>query len=213
MPSYCVRFALIAVASIATISCNNYNLVEKLQNPGSSTATGNLNSCGVNCRIYVTTAIFNGNLGGSSGADMSCVSNTNNPAGSGKGNWKAMIAGGGRVACTTANCTTGGATENQSWALKPLTTYRRASDDFPIGTTNSAGIFIFPLLSSLANGTLNVWTGLTTDWLVNGSICNGWVDNTTGQGMAGQTGDATFANIASAGQPCTGNLPLFCAEQ
>lgn len=215
MFSYYAKVALIAAVCVFLIRCNNYSLVEKLQNPGGSTSVGatGTGSCGANCRIYITTAIFNGNLGGAGGADISCISNPNNPAGAGKGNWRAMIAGGGRVACTTTNCTTGGATENLNWALKANTNYRRATDDFPIGTTNASGIFTFPLSNSFAIGVIDVWTGLTTDWLVNGNTCLNWTDNTTGQGMAGQTGGTTFSNIAFGGQTCPGSFPIFCAEQ
>lgn len=203
----------LALILVFILNCSNNGILSKLENPGGSGASAAVQSCGTNCRIYVTTATFAGNLGGVSGADNICLGNANNPSGSGKGSWKALIAGGGRVACTTTNCTTSGIAENSNWVLRPGTNYRRAGDEFPIGTTTAAAIFSFNLANAMAATTVTAWTGLTTDWLVNGNTCASWVDSSTGQGMTGRTLDSTFSNIAYQGEPCTGSFSLFCAEQ
>ena len=77
----------------------------------------------------------------------------------GSGTYKALITDGtNRVACTSANCATGGAGENINWVLTPSTEYFRTDGTTEIGVTTSAGIFSFPLSNAItASGV--AWTG------------------------------------------------------
>lgn len=81
----------------------NIGLREQLEDPA-----GANKSCGSDCRIFVTQANFNGNLGGAAGADQKCKEDFNNPRGSGVGPWKAMIVVGApsRLACGSSTSLT-----------------------------------------------------------------------------------------------------------
>ncbi|HRP70608.1 MAG TPA: DUF1554 domain-containing protein, partial [Turneriella sp.] len=162
--------------------------------------------------IFFTSSASSGSFGGASGADAKCNAAANKPNTS---TYKAIIGGGGRTACTTANCGTGGATEHTDWVLLPTQRYTR-SDGTEIGTTNTAGIFIFPLTNAVSTSSSSPWTGLSTTWLTSFS-CSNW-STTTGTGTAGVTSyvssmvlDAGFGGGNGLG--CSVNYPLYCAEQ
>ncbi len=197
-------FSALSVSS----RCNNYDLLSRLENPGQSTSGG---FGPRNLRILVTSADYNGALGGVSGADAKCVMDAANPMGPGNGSWKALLVGGGRVACSTAYCS-GGSAENIDWVLKPNTYYIRP-DGSAIGNTDPAGIFVFPLNSPIADLTTTfAWTGLAFDWKI-GTTCSGWTDNTSITGDKGQVdkNDAQAIHFASA--TCGTSQRLYCVEQ
>jgi len=204
-----LKFTLMVCAGpLSVMSCNNNSLLDHLENPGQSSNS----SFGTrNLRIFVSNAFNNGNLGGIAGADTICLTDTANPMGQGNGSWKAMLAGGGRQACSTATCS-GGAAENIDWALKPNTTYIRPNG-FVIGKTNPAGILPFPLngiISELA--TTFTWTGLAGDWTT-GSTCSGWAVEPTGSGDRGQVDKNDPQAINFAPDTCGTSQRLYCVEQ
>ncbi len=175
---------------------------------GSGSSTGT--------KIFVTASFYNGSLGGVSGADNKCMSDSNKPD---SNTYKALIVGdeGGQVtrsACSTANCG-GGSSENVNWVLKPNTTYYRSDGTTKIMTTNSSGIFVFGTLDNLflnaPNGTW--WTGLNSDWTTNSNNCSGWT-STSGNGIVGGIG-ITDSQAISGSSPiaCTFSYHLVCVEQ
>ncbi|MGC4089494.1 MAG: DUF1554 domain-containing protein [Polyangiaceae bacterium] len=121
--------------------------------------------------IYLTSTPKKANFSGITGADAEC--NANPPV---AGTYKALIVDGTtRVACTSANCTTGGASEGVGWVLAPSTTYVRP-DGTVIGTTTAAGVFTFPLSAGLGLGGIPYWTGLAADWTTSVDTCTGWTE-------------------------------------
>jgi hypothetical protein len=118
----------------------------------------------------VTSVPQKANFGGIIGADAQC--NTSPPTAS---PYKALLVDGTtRVACTSAQCTTGGATEGVDWVLAPNTKYVRKDGTTVIGTTSAAAIFAFPLAASIGTNGDSYWTGLNPDWTTNSDSCSGW---------------------------------------
>lgn len=180
---------------------------------GSATATISITvNAALPKRIFVTTsAFYNGNLGGASGADTKCMTDASKPNSS---TYKAMIADGStRRACTTANCS-GGISENLGWVLLPNQVYVRSDGVTTIATTNSAAIFTFPLTNAIQASGTNIWTGLAVDFTNNGpGTCTGWT-TTAGNGSSGTSGATNNTSInAVASQPCGGSISLYCVEQ
>jgi len=87
--------------------------------------------------------------------------------------WKAMLVDGVyRIACTSANCTTSGISENRDWVFRPNQQYRNESQNL-IGTTTESAIFQFPTLSPLVGYNASSagnryytasFTGLSLQW-------------------------------------------------
>ncbi|MBS0617839.1 MAG: DUF1554 domain-containing protein [Spirochaetes bacterium] len=164
--------------------------------------------------IFFTSSAYSGNLGGISGADAKCNADSNKPNGS---TYKAIIAlsgAGGRVACTTGNCS-GGPGEHTDWVLYPTTQYTRTDGTTVIGTTTANGIFTFALSNSVGGGS-SPWTGLSTTW-TNLYACPSWT-GTSGSATAGSTGSKTDTMLDGGygggfGLSCSSNYPIYCAEQ
>lgn len=186
----------------------NIGLREQLEDPA-----GANKSCGSDCRIFVTQANFNGNLGGAAGADQKCKEDFNNPRGSGVGPWKAMIVVGApsRLACGSSNCTTGGAGENIDWAMKANTTYRRP-DGTLIGVTTGASIFANGISNPISGNLFNVWTGLNSNWQIN-TNCSGWTDSSAAPGTSGSSTSLTDTAINASQPGCGTSNHLYCVEQ
>lgn len=166
-------------------------------------------------RIFITAVAPSGggNFGGVAGGDTLCTTDANRPA---LGTYKAMIVGTGRVACTTANCGTGGASEHTDWVLAPNMNYVR-TDNTLIATSTSAGIFSFPLTAGFAPSGTNpeLWTGLTSTWLTSGGAnCTNWT-TTGGTGIVGIADLTTSGAINIYSQNCNRNdsQRLACVEQ
>ncbi|MCB1177184.1 MAG: DUF1554 domain-containing protein, partial [Leptospiraceae bacterium] len=166
-------------------------------------------------RVFVTSASYNGNLGGVSGADSKCASDSNKP--NDGSTYKAVIVNvtNDRRACSTANCG-GGSSENTDWALKANKDYFRATDGTQIFTTTNSGIFSFgTLLAGWDSGTQKkIWTALNTDWTTAGGSCFTW--GSTSSALSTQYGvsDSTgTASIFSGSTSCNESLYLLCGEQ
>lgn len=124
---------------------------------------------------------------GIAAADYICNNDPDKPSAVPNGTtYKAMIVDGStRIACTTANCSTG-VKEHIDWVLQANTTYQNANGDKI--STNANGLFTFPTANPIIpqNKWLShfVWTGLTTSW-ISGSNCNGWRSSGSDTGEAG----------------------------
>lgn len=123
--------------------------------------------------IFLTSMPKKSTFGGVSGADVLC--NASPPV---AGTYRALLVDGtNRVACSSANCMTGGATEGVNWALQPNTKYVRDDQQHTlIGTTTSAAIFELPLDASIGTDAYSYWTGLDADWTTSTDDCNGWTE-------------------------------------
>ncbi|MBV6492372.1 MAG: hypothetical protein LDLANPLL_00365 [Turneriella sp.] len=197
--------------------CNNYGLLEKLEDPAGIT-TPRARCGGGPCRIFLETNLgagYTGNFTDVSGADAKCQASPDKPS---PGVYKALISDDpARRVCTTANCS--GATgmeQSINWVLYPNQQYMRADGITPIGMTNAAGIFNSALVNAieLTKTPSAVWTGFAlSTWLVDTATCNKWTG--TG-GFSGRVGNANqTANVAFSNtqQDCATAASLYCVEQ
>ncbi|MCB1179636.1 MAG: DUF1554 domain-containing protein [Leptospiraceae bacterium] len=167
--------------------------------------------------IFVSQGIYNGNLGGITGADSKCsTEKINNYSALPTGTYKALLADGTtRRACSTSNCV-GGSSENSNWILIANQSYYNGSDNSLVFTTNSKGITSFPINSYLLSSTSQYWwTGMDTGWentLIDN--CSSW-GATGSSGYRGQGGklDSSFVSIGLGVNSCTDNLYIVCVEQ
>ncbi|HRP68232.1 MAG TPA: DUF1554 domain-containing protein [Turneriella sp.] len=199
------------------LGCNNYSLLEKLENPAGITTTRT--RCGGGpCRIFLETNLgagFTGNFVDVFGADAKCQASFDKPS---SGIYKALISDDPvRRVCTTANCS--GATgmeQSKDWVLYPNQQYMRADGVTPIGMTNAAGIFDATLMNAIepTKTPSAVWTGFAlSSWLVDVATCNKWTQTS---GYYGRVGDATLPeNVAFSNtqKSCTELASLYCVEQ
>jgi hypothetical protein len=216
---------LLFLSLLLLFGCNNYGLLDKLENPGGgSNLAGSPSSPPPTYRIFVTFGSFPGAMVWDPAnnppisivrADLNCQTDSNKPGGT--ATWKAMLVDGGtRRACTSANCSTSGNGEHNDWVLKPNATYVRP-DGTLIGSTNDKALLVFPLSNSIGIGSFLPWTGLNTDWTSDTSNnCGGWTIDDAGYGSVGEAGAATAAairyNLTPLG-PCASGKPLYCVEQ
>ncbi|MDI7208395.1 DUF1554 domain-containing protein [Leptospira santarosai] len=135
----------------------------------------------------------------------------------GKANpFKAMVVDGiNRRASVTANQGNG----QIDWVLKPNTEYRRISANWGnfVGVTNSAGLFTFPLNSTLYPFTdKKIWTGLNSDWTGAPENCGMWMDPDA-HGRYGDSDSATDEAISVGVSACSNNTfispEILCVEQ
>ena len=201
-------------------------LLSSCGDDGTSVLGGNDNqtSACTNCRLFVTDAVYNGNLGGISGADQKCANDINNPKDGTV--FKAVIVGSTRRACTSINCSTAGSSENLNWVMKANTNYTDLSGT-ALFSTGVAGVPIFPVFSSAQTLSANkIWTGLEVadsggffpagEWLT-GETCGDWQDQNAGGGRYGEnmltnTGNA-YWGFAFMTDACTVTNALYCVEQ
>lgn len=193
----------------------------EVTNAGGTISGADVTDVTVTCISVLKIFLTKGNYGsGASGiftfdsvaaADAKCLSDFSYP---GTGIYKALIVSGSgtRVACTTPNCTT---LEGTDWVLGADTTYVRSDGSTIIGTTNSGGIFTFPLentFSSFTSGT--PWTGLSTDWTTSADTCMSWTSNLgASNGIVGDMSQTTSTSISLFANPCKGFNSLLCVEQ
>jgi hypothetical protein len=164
-------------------------------------------------RIFVTNGTYTGNLGGPTGADTYCNSDSNKP---GDGStYKAIIIDAlNRTACTNTNCSPAGGAVN--WVLYASANYVRASDAANLFTTNANSIFVFGTASnSFDSGTQKqYWTGFSNanPWTIGGGDCNNWT-STAGSGRGGNSNATDYTSIRAFSSNCNTSLYLLCAEQ
>lgn len=166
------------------------------------------------CKVFATQATYDGGLGGISGADSHCNADTLRPAG---GTYKALLVdSGNRVACTTANCVTGGSSEHIDWVLQRNMQYNRI-DGTPITLTNELALFVFPMTNAIDTASRPVWTGfdMVTPWSATaGSLCTDWTDP-LGPGGRSATSDNTgySTGMSNTTSGCGTTAALYCVEQ
>ena len=161
--------------------------------------------------IYITSSVPSvASMGGVSGADFICNTDSAKPAVP-PTYYKAIIAAGSqRRACSSSNCSTGGAGENIDWPLAPNTTYVRP-DQTVIGTTNASGIFD-PLTNAFSTGNPEFWTGFGYGWETTYD-CSSWTTSSSGTwGQVGVANNPTPPLFGGYAQTCDRSDVLACAE-
>ncbi|EJP17176.1 DUF1554 domain-containing protein [Leptospira interrogans] len=175
--------------------------------------------------IFVAVTGTTGQIGAGTvtGADTICTNekNTNFTSLPGNGtDYKALIASTLapiRRACNaTPNCTN--SAENVNWVLLPNQDYYKGTVTSPVKvfTTNSAGIVVFPSLSSIdSNAATTWWTGIEDNWISSPDHCANWTDGTAG-GL-GQFGSGNALTEISIGalfsEDCSISRKLVCVRQ
>jgi hypothetical protein len=213
----CILAIMVSIVSCEKSKDDNNLLVGILaivlnqQQPVSNTSCSGTGSCKM--FVSVANAVLNAGI---SGLDNQCASDTNKP--SGGGTYKAMVADGtNRIACTTANCATGGTSEHTDWVLKPNKEYRRADGTTVVGTTTANGVFSFPLTSVVQTtvvGTNSTVTGISSSpaWTSSASDCSNFAN--TGANTSNGLHDDATVNLLSIGTSGCGNaMKIICVEQ
>jgi len=162
--------------------------------------------------LYRTQFAYMGaSIGGVSAADSSCNTDPAKP----NGTYKAVLVDTTtRVACTTANCSSGSG-EHIGWVLYSNYQYMRSDGVTPIFTTNQAGINVGPAATNSIDGTTNnYWTGLQANWTTDPTNrCNGWMTG-AGAGSYGVANSTNSSMLAVGTNSC--NAPtasILCAQQ
>lgn len=170
--------------------------------------------CGAgSCRIFVTSAQYDGNLGGITGADAKCNADAAKPNAS---TYKALLAFADvRRGCTSVNC--GGATgieQTVDWPLFPNMTYVRADGTTIIGFSGGNALLPASLTNSIGSGGGQTWTGLNSDWTGNTSNCTGWSEGSSGSsGIRGTQNSVTPTAWSNSFNSCNAPRALYCVEQ
>ena len=121
-----------------------------------------------------------------------------------------------RRACLSASCATSGTLEHIDWVLVPNTRYIRADGSTVIGTTDTNGLFTFPLTNSylaFADATPGIWTGLTNEWQGTSYACNHWTQGDGASGIYASIEVTDVDAISSNNGSCSSLAHLACAEQ
>lgn len=170
------------------------------------------------CSIFTTASTTpNGNLGSTwDNIDNLCMVDSNKP--NDKLIYKAMLVGNNngiaRQACTSANCATGGSSENINWVLHPNTVYNWAGTTNQVFTTNSTGIAPMPIPNQGAPSAAVLWTGLNQDWTTDSAnTCSGWT-STSGNGRLGNRASPNGNFIGAISRACSDSRQLlYCVSQ
>ena len=163
------------------------------------------------CNVFITNSSWTGNIGSKSNADIFCSTDSNNPN---DGTYKAMLVynDGSRVACTSANCSTGNFRENVDWVLGGDIYISRSNRSVMITRTSVSGIIDFPLVHAFSDTFASVWTGLNANFTT-GSNCNNWQSsNNSDFGYAGIAIDTSSSAISFLSN-CDVPRHLICVQQ
>ncbi|HNF25835.1 MAG TPA: DUF1554 domain-containing protein [Leptospiraceae bacterium] len=189
-----------------------------------SKSTSTSTSTSTTKKMFLTATKYDGNLGGVSGADSKCNSDSAKP--SGTSTYKAFITDvTNRVACTTNNCS-GGVSENKDWVLKASTSYYKSDGTTLVFTTNASGIFANGAIkAAVGNSTDETWTGIYSNGADGGwtnayvAHCSNWSSNSSSgtgglRGFPGViptsfVGDWFGKNVAT----CDTTRYILCVEQ
>jgi hypothetical protein len=143
-------------------------------------------------RIFVTTATYDGNLGGKVGADAKCQSDPGKPA---TGTYKAMLR------FTNRDTTT-------DWVFQANKKYYRTDRTTLIGITDTNKKLPPTLTNPITASGVQVKTGFTDDFAPGTTNC---VDYST-TGLANNTTVDSLLNGA-ADTTCDTTAPIICVEQ
>ncbi len=159
-------------------------------------------------RIWITATIYNGNLGGITGADAKCnnIADANHPR---SGRYKAMILIGGRVP--------GGG----DWVFKPNAAYYRPDRTTLIAMTDGNAKFI---KTDFSTGVENTYQTTTGNFWSGGEINSNFAgtstdtcsnfSSTTGNGTVGLANSAVLYNyVTNLSTACTTANRILCVEQ
>lgn len=162
--------------------------------------------------IFLTQNNYSGNLGGIAGADAICNQEaTTQGFLSSSNGFKAMLADNDRYPCITSTCIN----ESKDWVLQANRTYNNSSNQ-PIFTTNANGIGTFPATAPINTVSVNVWTGLLSNWvwLTGNLTCNSWTGvGSQSNGIIGQSNSLNNSMISSFIATCTQPQRLYCVMQ
>ena len=180
-----------------------------------TTSSGSTSSSSTSKKTFMTAATFDGNLGGSAGADAKCMADTNyTDQVGGTGTYKAMIADVNRKASITPNIGDG----QIDWVLQPSTTYVRP-DGTIIMTTGTNGLFDFnggdQLTNSLDGLSPIYFTGIQPTWVNNTTFhCADWTTNSISNAAVSGSGTEINGLAINENNPiCDTMGKLFCVEQ
>jgi uncharacterized repeat protein (TIGR03803 family) len=166
-------------------------------------------------KMFVSNSTYSGSFGGPVSADALCASDSNTPS-DGQVYKALLVDGVTRTACTSANCTSGGFSENHNWVLAPGTLYVRSDGVTSIAQTTADGVFSFPLTDNAFSAvSMEVWTGLNGDWTTSADNCTSWSSNSSSvMGAFGQDASST-SDTSIEGTPgaCNQSLHLYCVQQ
>lgn len=154
-----------------------------------------------------TNTLQGGALGGVTGADSLCNSDSGKPANTGI--YQAMIATGSiRRASVTANLGDG----QIDWVFLPNQLYVRPSG-LTVLTTNANSIFIFGTLTNSIGTTGDLtWTGLNADWTTAGGCGADW-NNTSVFGRYGVDNGTGLTVLNGGNIICSSQGRLVCVQQ
>jgi surface protein len=144
--------------------------------------------------IFITESVYSGNLGGITGADAKCASDTNHP---GIGTYKALL---------------GGTARSQSpvfdWILAASTVYQRLDNVSVMTTTASKNFNSISAAFELSGDVF--WTGIdSASWSVAGTHCNDWTSDLNS--MSGTV--SSVSTWSSSTETCDQLKPILCIEQ
>lgn len=193
------------------LGCNNYHILDNLENPGGVSKGMPPTTPCTTCFIFVTSTPANGNLGGIAGADAKCMADGARPNNS---VYKALISdAGARKACDVTDCTNDN-TGQKDWVIKPMTQYINANGQNVFYSNGYATYdFTTPFVNPVSALVSNTWTGLNASWGSSGSNCTAWTDDSTGYGTYGDEGALNATSLYKGDDFCGGNRGLYCVEQ
>jgi hypothetical protein len=192
-----IKLSILSLCAFVLSSCEDIVL-----NNDNNESGGESTSCSSSdhCKTFVTSAVYNGNLGGTAGADLKCQSDANTPS---SGTYKALILS-----------STRSVTPSQAdWVLKASKEYRRL-DGTVVGTTNTNSFF-----TSLTNGFNTsrdyAWFGGDgSTWQSSGDTCSNWTSTSSGSGGSFITNYAgTNGWSYGASESCNSDHELICIQQ
>jgi len=135
--------------------------------------------------LFVSASTYTGDLGGKTGADTKCNSDSNRPDTS--KTYKAYLYD----------------SSSSSMTLGASKSYKNASGTI-IGTTNSSGYLT--LTTSINSTGYSVWSG-SSSW-----NCNSWT-STSGSGYVGDSSSTGSSHVLSTTWTCSNFFRLYCYEQ
>ncbi len=160
--------------------------------------------------IFVTASNYDGNLGGTTGADAKCMADANYP---GSGTYKALL-GTGTTGTRLSSAGNGAAGVETDWVLNPNTDYKRLGST-AIGTTTASSLFGFPLTNAFTTAGVISWTGLAGNWVAwSGYDCAGWTTNSNlSIGAYGNSDVTTSSTLFNTTAACNVSYNLICVPQ
>ena len=176
-----------------------------------SNSLGSYSCVFVNQVVFVSSTTYNGNLGGTSGADATCLSLANAATGNNLAGrtWVSWTCGTSSTAATRVTNPGGGQYIRPDGTVVALdaTNFKSASGHLAAISIDENGV-------DQSGGVTAVWTGCTATGSLASSHCLSWSD-----GTSAQTGRAGLDTIFSSGQwttsgtsSCDTSLRIYCVE-